>query len=308
MKNIDITICTPTYNRGYLLNRPFQSLLNQTNHNFIWIIIDDGSTDDTKQVVESFIDKAPFKIEYYYKENGGRHTALNYSYEKIITKYVINLDSDDELTPTCIDDLYKLWDSIPPKDYDRFWLISGRCCDNISEKMVGKEWPEGINLLKGKEQRKAINKITGEKVNCRKVDVLRKYPFPTYDGIKFVTENTVWELINKVYDQYCVNNIFQKYYIDSQDGICNGGMHNNVIQRKSQLYYSIFCMNNLFDELFYNKNVRKAVINVSRCSILSNTSFFDSLKNINKLLPKFLVLLAYPVGFIMTEFYRGKKR
>lgn len=308
MNNIDITVCTPTYNRGYLLNRPYNSLINQTNLNFIWLIIDDGSNDNTKEIVQSFMEQAPFKIEYYYKENGGRHTALNYSYSKITTKYVINLDSDDELLPDCINDLYHIWNNIPKNDYDRFWLVSGRCCNNINEEMIGKKWPENINKLKGKEQRKKINKIKGEKVNCRKTDILKKYPFPTYDGIKFVTENTVWEKINKQYDQYCVNNIFQKYYVDSQDGICNGGMHSNTIQRKSQLYYSIFCMNELFDEVFFNPNVRKAIINVSRCSILSNTSFVYSLNQINGLIPKIAVIIFSPIGYILTKFYRGKKR
>ena len=77
-----ITLFTPTYNRANLLCRLYQSLLLQTNQNFEWLIIDDGSTDSTRELVESYVKEAKIRINYFYKENGGKHTAINLGVEK----------------------------------------------------------------------------------------------------------------------------------------------------------------------------------------------------------------------------------
>jgi glycosyltransferase involved in cell wall biosynthesis len=191
-----ITICTPTFNRAHTLNRVFESLCRQKFADFEWLIIDDGSIDNTKEVVAQFQQKASFKIRYYYKENGGRHTALNYSYDLINSEYVINIDSDDELSDNALFLIKKAWESVPAEEYERFWLVSGRCIDSKNNKMIGEKYPEGINKLVGKKQHKAITMCKGEKSCCRKVAVLKHYPFPVYTDANFVSENTIWEKIN----------------------------------------------------------------------------------------------------------------
>lgn len=132
-----ITVCTPTFNRAHTLNRVFESLKRQEFDDFEWLIIDDGSTDKTKELVEQFKQDAEFPIRYYYKENGGRHTALNLSYGLINSKYVLNVDSDDELADSALTLIKQAWESIPREDYDRFWLVSGRCIDSQTKMMIG---------------------------------------------------------------------------------------------------------------------------------------------------------------------------
>ena len=107
-----ITVFTPTYNRAYCLNKCYESLKRQTNKDFEWLIIDDGSTDNTKYLVEDWIkEKKDFNIRYVYKENGGMHTAYNLAYEKIDTELSMNVDSDDFLTDTAIEDILTFWNS-----------------------------------------------------------------------------------------------------------------------------------------------------------------------------------------------------
>lgn len=203
-----ITVFTPAYNRARTLRRAFDSLKHQTCKDFEWLIIDDGSSDDTDKLVEELKKEADFPIRYYWKKNGGRHTAVNYSYQFLRTQYVVTLDSDDELTDTAIELMIKAWNEVPKDRYDKIWCVSGREMDANTHEFVGKPYPANINDLSGRTQRKAILECEGEKHCCRKVAIHIQYKFPVYEDTKFVLENTVWELINRKYDQWCVNDVF----------------------------------------------------------------------------------------------------
>lgn len=99
-----ITIFTPAYNRAYSLHLCYESMLRQENKNFKWLIVDDGSTDNTKELVEEWIQKDNgFEIQYVYKKNGGMHTAHNTAYELIDTELNVCIDSDDYLADGAIE-------------------------------------------------------------------------------------------------------------------------------------------------------------------------------------------------------------
>ena len=103
-----ITVFTPTYNRGYTLENLFNSLLVQTNKNFEWLIVDDGSTDNTEDLVNRFKDVSSFKIRYIKKKNGGKHTAINCGVNLAEGFLFFIVDSDDQLTKDAIENLY-IW-------------------------------------------------------------------------------------------------------------------------------------------------------------------------------------------------------
>lgn len=98
-----VTVVTCTYNRSKLIGSLYDSLLKQTDKNFKWLVIDDGSSDDTCQLIDKFIDENQIEIDYIYKTNGGKHTALNYAFENIDTELTIIVDSDDFLKPQAIE-------------------------------------------------------------------------------------------------------------------------------------------------------------------------------------------------------------
>lgn len=105
-----VTVITPTYNRAHTITDCWESLMRQTNHDFQWLVIDDGSNDNTKQVIEQLSAQSPdMRIHYVYKENGGKHTALNVSHPYIEGRYVLILDSDDTLTPNAVQDVISAW-------------------------------------------------------------------------------------------------------------------------------------------------------------------------------------------------------
>ena len=109
MKNQLLTIITPVYNLAGLMMRLYESLINQTNKNFRWLVVDDGSKDEIEETMIELMGKANFPIEFYRKKNGGKHTALNLAFEKIETELSIIVDSDDWLVPTATDSIEKIW-------------------------------------------------------------------------------------------------------------------------------------------------------------------------------------------------------
>ena len=104
-----ITILTPTYNREKTLQRVYESLLAQTNKDFEWVIVDDGSTDNTKALIESFIAEDKISIKFFFKTNGGKHTALNVGTQAAKGELLLVLDSDDYLLDNAILTSYEYW-------------------------------------------------------------------------------------------------------------------------------------------------------------------------------------------------------
>lgn len=298
---VEMTVFTATYNRKDKLRRAFESLQAQTCKDFEWLIIDDGSTDGTGDIILELKKIADFEIRYFWKENGGRHTAVNYSYKYLRTTYVITLDSDDELVPNAVEKAINIWHSLPSHIYDKVWCVSGREVD-IYGNMVGMPYPSGINELNRKEKRKQFLKCEGEKHCCRKVSVLIQYPFPVYPDTKFVSENTVWEKINKEYDQYFVNEIFGIYHEDSSDSLSKRTHH-----YKSFYYAGLFYVNEMFDELLINRTTRKYIINVSRCALLTGVKYNTVMSSVNKWYKKGLVTLGYPISGLWVLFHLDRR-
>ena len=115
---VDITVFTPSYNRAELLPRLYQSLKNQTSKNFLWLVIDDGSTDNTKAVVRNWIDsEKDFEIQYIYKENGGLHTAYNEAIAHLETELAVCIDSDDYMPNDAIAIITEFWQKNGSEQY-----------------------------------------------------------------------------------------------------------------------------------------------------------------------------------------------
>lgn len=299
------TVCTPTFNRAYVLRRPFESLMKQTFRDFEWLVIDDGSTDDTKALVRAFMKEADFKIRYVRQENRGRAAALNTSYQHIKSKYVVNLDSDDAFTEDALQIFFDAWESIPEDDYSRFWCVTAHCVDNSTGEQIGAMWPENINQLTGRKQHKTIVKYKGgEKHCCRKLDVLKQYPFPCFDETNFVSESMVWEKINQRYDQYCINKVVSIYYTDSTDALSKSA---HKLSTKHTYYYSaLFRINECFDQFMYNKSVAFAFFHIGRLACVTQKNYRTVMHDINKWYKRVIVSLVYPVSWVLAKIYYQK--
>lgn len=293
-----LTVVTPTYNRAHNLRQAYHSLLCQTFKDFEWLVIDDGSKDNTKEVVEDIIEEGKLRVTYRYKENGGKHTALNFSYQFVNTEYLVILDSDDELTPNALRDFHDIWESV--EDKNKYWCISARSMDSQTGKMIGLPFCEDINSLSGIKKKKEITKAVGEKCTFRKTSILAANPFPVFDTTKFVSEDMIWSKIHKQYDQYCVNNIVRIYHTEGNDGLSKGNMHS--AQKYYTYYYlSRYVINDDFGRIKYDKGALVYILHLSRCALEVGIPYRQVMTELNAFGKKCLVTLGYPVSFLWIK-------
>lgn len=249
-----ITVLTPTYNRANLLNRVYTSLLEQSDNNFEWIIIDDGSIDNTKEVIDGFIKEKKLDIKYYYKENGGKHTALNLGTNKAQGELILILDSDD----------YLLKDAI--KYVNQYWLkyksnpkICGMTFLKHLENPIVKEvkFQEHISSM---IDFKYNQNILADMCEVMRTDILRKYPYPVFPNEKFLAEVIVTGEIAKKYDlAYIPIEIYNAKYLD--DGLSrnwfrlvvnnpNGARANNLMFMSKEFKLRIRLKNCIMYDVF----------------------------------------------------------
>ena len=228
-----ITVFTPTYNRGNLLNRLYQSLCRQNYKEFEWIIVDDGSLDDTSSIVNIIQDKHPcgdFSIIYYKKENGGKHTAVNMGVQKAHGDLFFIADSDDILPPNALQTVVEVWEQT--KYNNSIGGICGFDGDINDGSIIGTGFPKEVHLL-NIELSNHINigyidattrdvrfklKVDGDMKEVFRTSVLREFPFPEIKGERFCPEVLVWNRIASKYKLRHINKII--YLVEyQQDGI-----------------------------------------------------------------------------------------
>ena len=188
-----IAILTPTYNRGYILQKLFNSLLNQTVFDFKWYLVDDGSTDDTEEKSKDFINDK-FEVVYIKKENGGKHTALNAGIKVINEELVFIVDSDDYLENNAVETIVIDW-----INYKNEADIAGLSYYKMHENglVVGQKYPAHEDIVDTYTSMRINKNIKGDKAEVYRTEVLKKYPFPEFKGEKFLSEAIVWNNISK---------------------------------------------------------------------------------------------------------------
>ena len=182
-----ITVFTPTYNRGYLLDKLYESLLKQTNTDFEWLIIDDGSNDNTSNIINKFIDDDKIRIRYFYQENGGKHRAINKGLDIAEGELFFIVDSDDTLIPTAIElvlEKYKSVENCP--EFAGISFNRGYSEKEIIGKTFSSEFMDCTNLERGK------NNILGDKSEIYRTEILRNIKFPEIEGENFMSEIVLW--------------------------------------------------------------------------------------------------------------------
>jgi Glycosyltransferases involved in cell wall biogenesis len=237
MKNNEITpaitVFTATYNRGYKISALYKSLLEQTYQDFEWIIVDDGSTDATNQIISEFRKQSKLNIQYYYKENEGKHIAINYGAERAKGKWYFIVDSDDILVPTALQTIQHYCLQI--EDNQDFAGVAG-----LRANRNGDVWGSDTARKDSKKtndmaspEKEYIDatpityryglKIKGDKAEVIKTKILRNYQFPSFPGEKFMPERFLWYSLSK--DKYQLRWFNKVIYITEylEDGLTKNG-------------------------------------------------------------------------------------
>jgi glycosyltransferase involved in cell wall biosynthesis len=259
-----ITVLTPSYNRDYELNLLYDSLCNQTNHNFNWLIIDDGSVDQTKEVVSKFTTSL-FDITYVYQDNSGKHKAINSFVDMVPTELLFIVDSDDYLENNAIETVYSDWNSAGED-------ITGLCYlrKKPNGKIIGDYFSSDFSVSTYTNER-ILRGIKGDKAELWKTSEFKKYPFLEFKNERFFSEQHKYILlsgpgkilfINKpIYiSEYLpggLSNKIRKLQYENPNGtianalILSGAYFPLIIRLKS--FLKLCAYSHLTDEIFFNR-------------------------------------------------------
>ena len=197
-----LTIFTPTYNRASTLRRTFDSLMRQSQQDFEWLVVDDGSTDDTERTVRQFASTAPFAVRYVRQPHGGKHRAYNRALSLAEGELFFTVDSDDWLEDDSVETIVR-YREVLAQDSS---LCGMAALKRMPEGAIyGSRFPQSPMTGTLREFEKAG--CRGERSYVLKTDLARRYPFPELDGERFVTECVVYDRIGNDYGFLAVNKV-----------------------------------------------------------------------------------------------------
>ena len=200
-----ISVITSTYQRAAELPKLYESLLAQTYGNFEWVLIDDGSSDGTGELVRGWTREAPFPLTYDWQENRGKHAAVNNAVRRARGEFCALIDSDDWYLPEALERMVAEWEAIPMEQRAEFANVEGLRVDGSGE-LVGDRFPADVFDSNAFELR-ALHGVHGDTIGMYRRDVLSRYPFPENLGWH-VTPALVWNRIAARHRSRFVNEIW----------------------------------------------------------------------------------------------------
>ena len=283
-----ITVFTPTYNRAYCLHKGYEALLRQTNKDFLWMIIDDGSTDNTRQLVETWQqENNEFEIRYYYKENGGLYTGYNKAIQEADTELCVCVDSDDYLTDDAIEIVGDFWKKNKKKRYAG--VVALDCFEDGT--IIGDPLPDrkSVNLIKLMLGSYHIK--NGDRKNFVRTDLYKKYaPMKEFPGEKDFNPHFLHLKISQGYNFLVLNKpvCVVEYQTD--------GMTNTVFKqylRSPNSYREMRLYDMSLRQASLKFRFKKHIHYVSSCLIAHKPCLKDSPDVI-------LTVAAFPIGTVFT--------
>lgn len=287
-----LTVFTPAYNRDYSIHLCYESLCRQTCKDFVWMVVDDGSTDHTKELIQQWMkNDNGFEIRYIYKENGGMHTAHNTAYAAINTELNVCIDSDDYMTDNAVELIVNFWIENKQNKYAGIIALD----ITTDGKLIGTKLPEDKKSTTLKEYYKSGGR--GDKKLIYRTDVMKKYPpYPVFEGEKYISLAYKYTFADKEYTLLIMNEpvCVVEYRTD-------GSSHNMLRQ-----YYTNprgFAFIRKFDMQqsgSIKDNLRNSIHYVSSSILVKNRNFIKESPK------KAFTVLAIVPGWALSKYIRYK--
>lgn len=279
-----LTVFTLTYNRAYCLNRCYESLLRQTCKDFEWLVVDDGSTDNTRELVDKWKNENKIPIRYIYKDNGGMHSGYNVAYDNINTELAVSIDSDDYMTDNAVELITSFWKKNKNDKY------AGIVALDITKDgdIIGKTLPnqksikiyDYYNRLHG----------SGDKKMVYRPEIIRKYKSPEFKGERLFATCYKYFMVDLTHDMLILNEplCVVEYMTD--------GYTKNIIKTykknlNSYIFYRKFILN--YPNATFSHRYRFAVHYVAECLLNKEKKWFKYAPKKN------IVFLALPLGICL---------
>ena len=295
-----IVVTTTTYNMANTIHRTYESLKRQQYGNFYWLIIDNGSTDNTEEIINEIIAENKIEIEYIKKEYGIRATAINKAFDVAKGDLLCLVDADDELTDDGLELFANAWCQIPEERRKEYCRMTALCRDYKTGNIVGKEFPENINTPR--KQRKAGYLLKGEKHDAFNLEVVGCRRIPDLgEDVPYVGETTLWYQL-LVDHKVCFIDKPTRIYHQENDS----NESHKVSKKKihGALLATIFSVN-------FNAGEGKRQIPIARllyleCLIsyyivLCNDRYFEMIKKVYSLRDRVMIVLLTPIGYIKAK-------
>jgi glycosyltransferase involved in cell wall biosynthesis len=289
-----LTVFTPTFNRAYCLEKCYKSLVNQTCHEFVWLIIDDGSTDETKELVEKWKKEQKIEINYVWQENQGMHGAHNTAYEQIDTELNVCIDSDDYMPKDAVDKIIAFW-----KKYGSDEVSGIIGVDSFTDnKIIGTELPEGL-------KRSTLfdlyykHGVTGDKKLVYRTELTKQFPYPIFKNEKYVGLAYKYYKLDQQYEMLLMNEV-----LCCVDYLPDGSSQNMLKQYRKNPRGFAFYRKELMKLPFakFSFKYRQAIHYVSSSLMISNPRFLQETPD------KGLTILAIPFGILLYFYIITKTR
>ena len=280
-----LTVFTPAYNRGYIIHKCYESLCRQTSKDFIWLVVDDGSTDNTAKLIKEWQKQDNgFEIKYIYKENGGMHTAHNTAYENIDTELNVCIDSDDYMPDDAVEKIISFWRK---NGSDKFAGIIALDIYESNRKTIGSELPnKKSTTLMGYYR----NGGSGDKKLIYRTDVINATPmYPEFQGEKYVGLAYKYHIVDETKELLVMNE--PVCVVDYQDSGSSANMWKQYYKnpkgfaffRKSEMKYQ------------HGFQLFKTCIHYVSSSIISKNKSF-----VKESPKKLMTVLAVPFGLLLA--------
>ncbi len=308
-KKIFITVFTPTYNRAKTLPRVYRCLCRQTFKDFEWLIIDDGSNDNTAGIINGWKEQAFFPVRYYQQKHSGKHVAINRAVEYANGIFFLIADSDDEFVPETLEFFFDNWQSLPHKLKNE--LIGIRCLarNGFTNEVIGKvsadmpaqinfEYPLGLKM--GWDH---------EMWGILKTEIMRRYPFPEIKSVYFIPEGLVWNRICRNYQRLLTNKVLRIIY--HQDDGFSRNLNLNLM--KHALGFYIYYLKNIIDNadiMLKYAPIRfiKDCIQLGRVGMHAKMPLIFTLLKLKHLFKILIFLFGLPAAFVLfTNDRHGSK-
>lgn len=311
MENCLFTIFTPTHNRAHLLPRLYESLKKQTFKDFIWLIIDDGSSDNTLEVVRKFQEDSIITINYYFIENGYLHKAMKLSAEVVTTKYIIRIDDDDELTEDCVETFYNEWKIIESNKI--FDIGEIRALSQLDDGTIAGKYQPKINqpaIDITYTERNIKDELQLENISCRRVDIWKKLFHDEdkwlYNKVTYISDHIFWNRLSKLSRTRYIF-VVLRYFHDTPasttkrlSNLTKQSIYNKVFSR----YVSINELTNYYriKPLFFIKEV--CIYGIYAFSLrLRYADIYNALDSIHM---RYIFLITSPVLYLYSLIIRLK--
>lgn len=289
-----LTIFTPTFNRAHTLHLCYESLKRQTLKDFIWLIIDDGSTDQTHGLVENWIEENVVQIQYHYQENQGMHGAHNTAYSLINTELNVCIDSDDYMSDTAVENIISFWKKHGSENYSGIVGLDA----TFSGEIIGTKMPVNLKYSTLSDLYRKY-KVKGDKKLVYRSKLTRQTPpYPIYDGEKYCPLAYKYILIDQIKPLLVMNEVLcHVEYLEE-------GSSMNIINqyKRNPRGFSIYRIISMQYAHSFKERYRAAIHYVSSNFMLGNYKFLKESPN------KFTTFLATPLGFVLYLYIQNTKK